>query len=60
MQIFTIFIVLSYLLFTNPFVGFTTSKDSVYIVFKFVSSFIDDDDYCEYTKVKTYRLFKFR
>ena len=60
MTIFTIFIVLSYLLFINPFVKFTTSEDSLFIVFKSTGSCIKDGDYLEYTKVKTYKLFKFR
>ena len=60
MTIFTIFIVLSYLLFTNPFVKFTASKDSLYIILKTVNSAIDDEDYIEFTKVRTYKLFKFK
>ena len=60
MTIFTIFIVLSYLLFTNPFVKFTTSEDSVFIVLKTTSSEIQEEDYIEYAKVRTYKLFKFR
>lgn len=60
MQIFTIFIVLSYLLFTNPFIGFTMSEDSIFLVFKSVGSSITDGEYYEFTKVRTYKLFKFK
>jgi hypothetical protein len=61
MTIFTIFIVLSYLLFTNPFINFTASEDAVFIVFKSTSSAINKEhEYYERTKIKTFRLFTFK
>lgn len=60
MTIFTIFILLSYLLFTNPFINLTASEDAVFIVFKRKSSAIQEGEYLEYTTVNTFKLFSFR
>lgn len=61
MELFSIFILLSYLIFCNPHIRLLSSQNAVYLRIKSDKSFVDDKGiYREVTEVKLIYLFKFK
>ena len=61
MELFSIFILLSYLVFSNPYIKLLSSQTAVYLRVKSDKSFVDDKGiYREVTEVKLIYLFKFK